>query len=231
MSKKDDMTVELSSGGKTTGPMSMKEFRELPKKLRAITKDIDKHTAEHEALRAEMGVGKRLVYGTADGGDYFIEFPLKEDFEERACEYIPSGPDWALAARIGEELCRVKRQDLHRVRIGYLWKRAGGARNGKAVLGKAVKANPLVRTFTDRLGFVVLSADHVQRFKLTRWQIEALIFHELAHFRFEDGTLNTYGHDFEAFKSEVEEYGLWKPDLRLANEAFKQIELPGVAAK
>lgn len=228
--KKDDTTVELSSGGKTSGPMSMKEFRDLPKKLREISST--RRVVRPAETKPPKLSTRPLVFGDQDPDSYFIEFPLKEDFEDAAAEYIACpGSAWPLAGEIGEELCKTKRIDLKGARIGYLWKRAGGQRGGKAILGKAVKANPLVRTFTNRIGFVVLSADHVQAFKLTRWQVEALIFHELAHFKWEEGTLNTYGHDYEGFNSEVEEYGLWKPDLKLAGDTFKQLALFSAGAE
>lgn len=121
--------------------------------------------------------GRRLILPeSGDPDSYFTEFPLKEDFEDKQLEYIIAADEWDLARKIGEELVALKRPDLKGVRLGYLWKQKGGLRAGKAILGKAIKINPLLKTFSDRRGFVVLSADHVQGFKLTRWQVEALIY-------------------------------------------------------
>ena len=215
--KDDDTTVVLHTPMGSSGPMKMSDFRKRVKEVSS-------------AKQAETG--RRLIT-EGNPEDYFIEFPLEDDFDDNDCEYFVAMPEnqWGKIAEIGAALCSTKLQHLRLAKIAYLWKCHGGSRNGKAILGKAVKANALVRTFTDRNGFVVLSADHVRTFKLIRYQMEALIFHELLHFTYDEGVLGTHGHDFEAFGTEVKEYGLWKPDLRLAGEAFSQMKLPGVEKK
>lgn len=176
----------------------------------------------------ENASARRLIHDpNLDPDAYFIEFPLEDDFEDQDTEYFVSGPDqWPAAKEVGEALIRGAVPSLKSARIGFMWKRRGGNRNNKAILGKAVLANPLVRVFCNYRGFVVLSADHVRACKLNRWQLEALIFHELQHFVVdEEGSLMTVGHDFEAFAAEVSRYGLWKPDLKIAKDAFEQMPL------
>lgn len=170
---------------------------------------------------------KRKLVTDADPEAVFIDFPHKQDFEEAGSEYYISGigENFRTIHEVGSALVRRKLPYLDTVRLAYLWKHHGGAHAGKAVLGRAKIANPLLRTFTDRLGFVILSADHFLTFKLTNFAVEALIYHELLHFRFDEGQLTTAGHDFEAFGLEVREYGMWKPDLRVAKESFDQLEL------
>lgn len=176
---------------------------------------------------------RRLITGDGEPDSYFIDFPLEDDFKDKDCEFFlateEEGVEWNSISFVGAALIREKLQHLRPAKIGYLWKAKGGSRHGHAVLGKAIKTNPLLRTFSDRHGLVVLGADHIRTFKLTRYQVEALVYHELNHFWVDDeGKLQTKGHDFEAFTAEVQEYGMWKPDLALAGEAFRQIELPGI---
>jgi hypothetical protein len=101
-------------------------------------------------------------------------------------------------------------------RIAFRWKAAGGATGGKLTLGKCVKAAGLVKHFG--------AADHVRLARLTRWGVEALVYHELCHCEIavnENGaTPKVRAHDFEGFRTEVARYGLWQADLQLAAPAF-----------
>lgn len=115
---------------------------------------------------------------------------------------------------------------LRDVRLDYRWKRRGGATAGKATLGKCVKASGLVKDYTDATWIVWLAADHA--LALDAFQLEALIFHQLLHAETdEEGEKPTLaGHEFEGFRAELEEYGLWSGSARHIAPAFRQAALP-----
>ena len=60
-----------------------------------------------------------------------------------------------------------------------------------------------------------------------RKQIEALVFHALAHAGQdpESGQLIVRNHSFEGFVEEVEVYGMWSAELEIAGAAFRQLPL------
>lgn len=97
-------------------------------------------------------------------------------------------------------------------RILVLWKRKGGSNKGAPRMGKAQKVSGLASHFTgDYEAVVWLAADHVGDSYLSRYQVEALLYHELCHFDEDEETreLLLKGHDFEGFRSEIERYGWW----------------------
>jgi hypothetical protein len=158
------------------------------------------------------------------GGDPDERYPVpkKDDFER---EFAPA-PD---LAEIAEALI-----DAHQDRFGwirdycrvvYLWKAEGGAVNGCATLGKCQKPGGLLKLFSDAQYIIWLAADHARDLYLTRWQVEALLFHEMSHTRMGDNGPALRGHDFAGFRSELEQYGAWESDLRLAAQAFQQLAL------
>lgn len=168
--------------------------------------------------------GSKLIAG----GKADEEFPVPdmEEFEDdggNAVEFIEAGD----LERIAKALIS-KRPELKLLRdwtIAYRWKSAGGITGGKLTLGKCVKASGLVKHFGAVDWIVWLGADNVRDMRLTRWQVEALVYHELCHCEVvtnENGsTPKVRAHDFEGFRSEVEAYGLWQADLRLAAPAFQ----------
>lgn len=107
--------------------------------------------------------------------------------------------------------------------ISYLWKRKGGAQGGGARLGAAVKASGLVRYFSNGQIVIWLAADHVRDARFTPRQIEALLFHELLHVAIDEetGEITLLAHDFEGFRSEIEEYGFWRPSAKSMAKAFQ----------
>lgn len=170
-------------------------------------------------------VSEKLVT-VGDPLELFPDLPRVEDFAEAGSDYLLCDEEqFTTAKRVGEALIRAKLTHLLDVPIAYLWKAGGGTRNGRAVFGRAARVSALLRVFIRPKGFVILSADHVRNAKMTRFQVEALIYHELMHFRFDEGQLSLGGHDFEAFHFEVAEYGKWRPDLASAHETFKQLDL------
>ena len=116
--------------------------------------------------------------------------------------------------------------------VAFRWKLAGGATGGKLTLGKCVKLSGLAAHFSEGTHYVVwLAADHLRQLKMTRWQVEALLFHELSHVKIELGEqdgdapkLKTRGHDFDGFCAEIEHYGLWQADLVTASETIMKAQ-------
>lgn len=115
-------------------------------------------------------------------------------------------------------------QHLLQMRLAYRWKRQGGASSGKATLGACQKASGLVKHFS-RMQFVIwLAYDHATAGKLTRWQCEALLFHELLHAGISDkGAPAVEPHHFEGFTPELAEYGAWQDDLQRMVRAAQQL--------
>ncbi len=113
-----------------------------------------------------------------------------------------------------------------RCRMVYLWKAKGGDINGRATLGKCQKPGGLLKMFSGDAHYIIwLAADHARDLHLTRWQVEALLYHELCHTRWTERGAALQGHDFMGFRAELEAYGAWMSDLRLAAEVFQQLPL------
>ncbi|HLJ25322.1 MAG TPA: putative metallopeptidase [Candidatus Angelobacter sp.] len=155
------------------------------------------------------------------GGDPRAEFPVP------GTEVFDTEGDWVLAekaAKIGEALIESQEcfQSLQRAAIRYLWKRRG-ATQPKLHLGKCQRPSGLLRYFSNCDFIVWFSANNVRDCKLTYWQMEALVFHELKHASLEekDGVLIPVSvpHDWEGFVDEIKRYGIWKRDIRPIAEA------------
>jgi hypothetical protein len=125
-------------------------------------------------------------------------------------------------ALIGECKCF---ESLEDARIVYLWKRKGSIRP-KLLLGKCQRPSGLLRRFSSADFIVWLAANNC--FGLTRWQMEALVFHELKHARLDaDGEAISVPHDWEGFAEEIDRYGLWKRDIAIIAQAGeKALKLP-----
>jgi len=111
-------------------------------------------------------------------------------------------------------------------KIGYLWKLKGGEESGKAKFGQCARTSGLVRYF-GTVDFVIwLAADHCRNGALTRWQVEALVCHELLH-----ATINEKGapaiapHEFAGFLRELAWYGSWQRDLQRMVRQAQQLPL------
>jgi hypothetical protein len=151
-----------------------------------------------------------------------VQIPRDSAFEEEDQEYLHFDD----LSEFASEVKKRTRPDLDAVKVEFLWKRIGGEKAKREILGKCVKPAPLVKFFVDVDFIIWLGADNVARFKPTSKQLEALVFHELGHIYASEGVKSLIGHDFEAFCSEVEQYGMWKSDLLAAGGSFKvQLDL------
>lgn len=108
--------------------------------------------------------------------------------------------------------------------IEFMWKRKGGESGGNSVLGRCVKVGGLAGFYADHQFLIWVAADHARDFRLTRHQVEALLFHELKHVdRTETYAPTTRGHEVEMFVDEVRIFGPWKADLE---RMVRQLALP-----
>lgn len=115
------------------------------------------------------------------------------------------------------------------VDIRYLWRRKASSSKGKKVVGKCSKIGPRERHFAGNADIVIeVAADEARARKMTQWELEAVVYHELKHIGVEcdeetgDITIGIVGHDVELFADEVMHYGLWRTELEVANAAFEQ---------
>lgn len=183
------------------------------------------------ALAAEEAAAKAYDCQALAAGDAVQAFKaMRERFKLPTTaefirgDFLPSMP----LAELAEELIarypylQEAAQDL---RIKYLWKAKGGAKGGKATLGKCVKTSGLASFYSSADFVVWLAADHAWAFELNAEQVEALLFHELLHIGKEatDAGAVYYvrPHDFEGFRAEVHEYGFWSADIKEAAEVFQ----------
>jgi hypothetical protein len=165
------------------------------------------------------------------------EFPIppKSDFGDQ--QFLPA-PDLKV---IGDMLIEKYDDFAHLTNLGanivYLWKEKGGESGGRAHLGKCVKPSGLTDYFacqsetlsegmTDKVDYIIwAAADHLRNNTANFRTICALVFHELKHTGFDDkGNFTVQGHEFEGFAREIEEFGLWKRDIKLIAEACESVK-------
>jgi hypothetical protein len=156
--------------------------------------------------------------GSSDFGD--SDFFLGDDIKQIAQALIESVDHFA---------------DLADARIVYLWKRKGSERP-RRILGKCQRPSGLLGYFSGADFVIWLAANNC--IGLTKWQVEALIFHELNHASMDQGEATLVPHDCECFASEIKRYGLWKTDIEhiaeATNEALKlpfEIVVPAAKTK
>lgn len=118
---------------------------------------------------------------------------------------------------------------LRKYELAYLWKRDGGKSGGKNTLGKCTKASGLVKYFSQATWVIWLTAKHVNEMLFTRKQVEASLYHELAHAALEvdeegNGKPVVIAHDFAGFVAEVKRFGDWMADLKDCKKAWEQWE-------
>jgi len=137
---------------------------------------------------------------------------------------------------LAQELIR-RHEELHFIRGGdfelqVLWKRTGGSKGGRGILGKCIAVTGLVRFYSAKDWVIWLAADHVRAFGFNAQQTEALLYHEMLHCAVEEREegppkITTVSHDIEAFDKEIERYGLWMEDLRRTAKVMgAQLSLP-----
>jgi hypothetical protein len=104
--------------------------------------------------------------------------------------------------------------ELKDLKIAYLWAEKGGLVGGFPAFGRMRKEDKVHRHFSGFDYIATLSVDHLTTIKATRWQVEALVAHQLGHIAVattEKGEkrYGTKGHDFEGFAFEFDHYGVY----------------------
>jgi hypothetical protein len=155
------------------------------------------------------------------------QFKEKDD-ENLLLDFIPAPDLQEIAtALIRERDCFA---ELEGVEIHYRWKREGGKSQGRATFGKCIKTSGLVKHYSEASFIIWAAADWCLGCQFTRWQMEALIFHELKHAGIkvnDEGQEipRIVGHDWEGFAQEIHLYGAWFEPLQSIERAFKGLPL------
>lgn len=171
-----------------------------------------------QAQAAMLDRPKRLITG-GDPNRLHIA-PMESRFEAEDTDYLDA-PDLTF---VGDALiANVSRfAHLQSRRVVFLWRRTASKTKGKAVAGKCQKPSGLLAYFSSADIVVTVAADYVNEHRLTAWQIEALLYHELLHTsENEKGELVMEPHDWEGFRAEVETYGFWQADIRDMADTFQ----------
>lgn len=119
--------------------------------------------------------------------------------------------------------------------IRCVWRRKAKKKQSKVQAGFCTKAGGFVRYFGRCDVVIELGADFARVHRLTNFQIEAILFHELNHVgvEFDDDrnpTLYVRNEDLHVFNTEITRYGLYIHDVAATAEAFAQAPLFGAAA-
>jgi hypothetical protein len=160
------------------------------------------------------------------GGDPDERYPVPSKGALEGVDFAPAADLEKIAdALISSDLAKFGH--LRDVTVIYLWKASGGKSAGKLVLGKCQKASGLVAHFSEADWVIWLAADHCRDLGMSRWQVEAAVYHELNHAGADVDTREptVYPHDAEMFRAEIESYGLWKSDLRFVAPGFRDLPL------
>lgn len=182
---------------------------------------IKKAGACIQCMQAQPGPSRFCSNCTESNESWPI--PTQEEFEEDVT--FVAAPDLAI---IGNDLIE-HYGDFYGIRhmepsIDYLWKQKGGQDLGNNILGKIRKPTGELKYYS-RADFVVwLAADHCYGFN--RFQITAIIFHELLHVDYNDAEerLELRGHEFEGFSREIEVFGCWRKSMKEMATVFAGVK-------
>lgn len=148
------------------------------------------------------------------GGDPDERYPLPTKADLRAGDGVMRAHDLGAIARdlIASDAFPFK--ELASLKIAYLWSEKGGLAGGFPSFGRMTKESKLHRHFSGFDYVASLSVDHLKTIKATRWQVEALVAHQLGHIACattEKGEkrYGIKGHDFEGFGWEFAHYGVY----------------------
>ena len=207
---KDQTTVEIRTpDGKTSGPVSLDKLKEGLRKLREVPLELKPPSV------------RRIIYDRSSASDTEpADIPADGDFKR----------DWLDDETLqekGRDLIREKvDKELGQFDIRFLWKQTGGRRNGKATLGKTSLPRGYAKFYSKADALIWVAADHLRALKASCRFLEAVLYHELCHLKFDPvGGILLVGHDFEGFIAEFEQYGAWRTDLSNLAANLKQLKL------
>lgn len=141
-------------------------------------------------------------------------YPLPAKPQLRAGDGVMRAHDLGTIARTLIDSDAFPFKELAGLTIAYLWAEKGGLAGGFPAFGRMSKESKLHRHFSGVDYVASLSVDHLTTIKATRWQVEALVAHQLGHIAVattEKGEkrYGIKGHDFEGFAFEFEHYGVY----------------------
>lgn len=185
----------------------------------SIHEQVDQVTGE--VLGGLRRIDRRLI--TGGDPDRPARVPDADTFKEEGKEFLPADDIEAVAEAL---ISHHGFPWAGEVIISYYWRDKGGSSQGKAVLGKCVKLSGLAKVGIGGDFVIWLAADTARDVRLTAWQMEAAIYHELLHVGWNDEAdkPGVEPHQFEGFLAELREYGAWHEDL--ANLAETATQLP-----
>jgi hypothetical protein len=176
-------------------------------------------TATTERIDADLSTPDVPIRMLATGGNADERYPVpsKQAFKS-AGEGVVEADD---LERIADALIAddaLPLGHLAALRIGYLWADRGGSAGGFPCFGRLIKASKALLHYAEIDYLVMLSADHLRDAKATRWQVEALVGHQLGHIEMlttEKGEdrYSVKGHDFEGFAFEFRRWGAYLPGM------------------
>ena len=140
------------------------------------------------------------------------EFLLAPELERVGLALIQSCPELAHLAGLS---------------LAFVWKRKGGKKRGWCQ-----KPSGLLKFYAKSDFVVWIAADNTRESRMTRWEVEALLFHELmfADLETDEETGETKpvmrSLEIEAWVDEVERYGDWSPSLARLGRVYQQAALP-----
>lgn len=152
------------------------------------------------------------------------EFDFRSDETGKPLDFLKAPELKQIADRLIQEypeLSHLKDAD-----IDFYWKASGGKSKGRKTLGRCELAKGLVHFHTEADFIIWLGADNCQG--STEYFIEAIIFHELLHARWNDDTDKwcVVGHFYEGFPEEFLRYGTWKQDMEIIKKAADKATQP-----
>lgn len=107
--------------------------------------------------------------------------------------------------------------------IDYRWRRVGPQSKGKRAIGKLERVSGVWTAYCEYQFVVWLAADTARLAGFDDRQLEAAVFHQLAHIGQDaKGNWIKNGHDFEGFGAEIRAYGPWTEDLEIGSRAFSE---------
>ena len=184
-------------------------------------------TTKKQKPDTKIGPRKKQLITDGDPEAKFT-LPTANDFGDADFIFAPD------LKEIGEALISSVNGRIHELeeaKIIYLWKRKGPEKP-RRVLGRCQHPSGLLEFFCSADFVITLMANNCSFLGLTKWQIEAVVFHELMHAGWIDGGPEMMPHDCECFAADFERYGLWKGDLeRIAEASTRALQLPFEAGK
>jgi hypothetical protein len=153
------------------------------------------------------------------GADPDKRFPVPIDGQFDGMEFKDAPELAAVAAKLIDELPDFAELAANPPLINYVWRQKAKKKQGKTLLGFCGKIAGLTRYYGRCDWTIEVAADACRDMRVTHFQIEALLFHELNHIEVvtdeESGEVSykVRGEDAYAFIGEIKRYGAWQSEL------------------